>query len=74
MVDEQDHGENLKGQTGRAKLGTGRTNRESCSYMPKGQGVSKAKGHLWALHNEQRRRDISAGRGRKGGLSKKMYI
>lgn len=41
--------EKLKGQTGRAKLGTGRTNRESCRYMPKSQGVSKAKGHLWAL-------------------------
>ncbi len=43
------HAEKPKGRTGRAKLGTGRTHRESCRYKPKSQGVSKVKGHLWAL-------------------------
>lgn len=41
--------EKPKGQTGGAELGTGRTHPESWRYMPKSQGVSKAKGPLWAL-------------------------
>ena len=47
--DEQVHAEKPKGRTGRAKLGTGRTHRESCRYKPKSQGASRVNGHLWAL-------------------------